>query len=256
MKTNNNLPLFLHDEKDNEILKMVQKCIPKETRVYLVGGAVRNAIYYKYFKKALPQRDFDMLLIGDRDKFVENLRELGFTYGRIRRKFQVVLRIKRVSKPIHRFNDYLYLEIHSSEEKSVMKNIAEHANFTINGSVLSLRDIFKDNWMEKLISLPGALSDLKNKRLKLNASSHPANLFACFRFMSLGFKKPPQADINTLLRDFSNLQKSKYDKNIQKLYTYVGGEKKAKSLAKKLNIKENIFDFEEIKKAKIDSYGK
>lgn len=241
MAINQKLPLFLHDKKTNEIFRVVVASIPKGTKAYLVGGAIRNAIYYKYFKKELPRRDFDIMLIGDRDGFIKNLRCNGFVYGKIKRKHEIVVKMKRIPKPIHTHNDYLYLDIHTSEEKSALKNLAQNSNFTINGSTISLKDIFREDWFSKLISLPGALADLKNKQLKLNQLSHPANLFACMRFMSLGFKRPKQTEINLLLKSLGGLERSRYEKNIKKLFGYVGGEENARKLLKKLKIKQDIF---------------
>lgn len=241
MSINKKLPLFLQDEKDNEIFKIVVTSIPKGTKAYLVGGAIRNAVYYKYFKKELPQRDFDILLIGDHVSFIKNLRYRGFTFGKIKRKHEVVVKMKRTPKPIHIYNDYLYLDIHISEEKSAIKNLVQNSNFTINASTISLKDIFREDWFDKLISLPGALADLKNKRLKLNQLSHPANLFACMRFMYLGFKQPNQAEIDLLLNSLSSLKEPRYRKNVRKLFAYVGGEGNARKLLKKLKIKQNIF---------------
>ncbi|MFA4942388.1 MAG: hypothetical protein WC564_02005 [Patescibacteria group bacterium] len=250
MTTNKKLPLFLHNDKTNEIFKLVVASIPKGTKAYLVGGAIRNALYYHYFKKELPQRDFDILLIGDKDQFVKNLRSTGFIYGKIKRKREVTLKMKRIPKPQHIHNDYLYLDIHISEEKSALKNLMASSNFTINGSTISLKDIFKENWFEKVISLPGALSDLKNKVLKINQLSHPANIFACLRFMSLGFKQPTQAEVKLLLNSLGDLKESRYQRNIRKIFGYVGGEERAKKLAKKLGIKQDIFDFKIIKTLK------
>lgn len=250
MIVNKKLPLFLHDKKTNEIFKLVVAAIPKDTKTYLVGGAIRNAIYYRYFKKELPRRDFDIMLVGDKDGFVKNLRQAGFVYGKTKRKHEVVVKMKRIPKPKHIHNDYLYLDIHISEEKSPLKNLKENSNFTINGSTISLKDIFRDNWFDKLISLPGALSDLKNKRLKLNQLSHPANLFAAMRFMSLGFKQPKQSEVDLLLQSLGGLEEWRYEKNIKKLFGYVGGEGNAIKLQKKLKIKEDIFDLKVIKTLK------
>ncbi|MFP4515098.1 MAG: hypothetical protein ACLFNO_03800 [Parcubacteria group bacterium] len=250
MSIDKNLPLFLHDEKTKEIFKLVIASIPKDSKVYLVGGAIRNAIYYKYFKKELPQRDFDVILIGDKDAFVKNLRAKGFVYGKINRKHQVVLKIKRIPKPKHIFKDYLYLEIHVSEEKSPLKNLKDNSNFTINGSTISLRHIFRADWFDKLISLPGSLLDLRKKRLKLNQLSHPANLFAAMRFMHIGFKQPEQADIDLLLKSLGDLDERRYKKNIRKLFVYVDGEENARNLLKKLKIKQDIFDLNVIKTLK------
>lgn len=244
------LPLFLHDEKTNEIFRIVVASIPKGTKAYLVGGAIRNAIYYKYFKHELPRRDFDILLIGDHAGFVKNLRKAGFAYGKINRKHEVVVKMKRIPKPIHIHNDYLYLDIQISEEKSALKNLAKNSNFTINGSTISLKDIFREDWFDKLISLPGALADLKNKRLRLNQLSHPANLFACMRFMSLGFSQPKQVEIDLLLKSLSGIKESRYAKNVNKLFGYVGGEENAIKLLKKLKIKQDIFDLKVVKNLK------
>lgn len=84
MPINKKLPLFLHDQKTNEIFRIVVASISKGTKAYLVGGAIRNAIYYRYFKQELPRRDFDILLIGDHGSFIKNLRKAGFVYGKIR----------------------------------------------------------------------------------------------------------------------------------------------------------------------------
>jgi len=250
MKINKKLPLFLHDEKTNEIFKIVTSSIPRGARAYLVGGAIRNAIYFKYFKEELPRRDFDIMLIGDKDGFVKNLRRNGFVYGKIKRKYEVVVKMKTIPKPIHIYNDYLYLDIHISKEKSPLKNLAQNSNFTINGSTISLKDIFREDWFDKLISLPGALIDLKNKQLRLNQLSHPANLFACMRFMSLGFKRPKPAEIDLLLKILGDLERPRYEKNIKKLFDYVGGDEHARKLFKKLKIEQDIFDLEVVKTLK------
>jgi len=242
MPINKKLPLFLQDEKTNEIFRIVVASIPKGTKAYLVGGAIRNAIYYKYFKQELPRRDFDILLIGDHASFIKQLRRRGFVFGKIKRKHEVVVKMKRIPRPVHIHNDYLYLDIHISEEKSALKNLALNSNFTINGSTISLKDIFREDWFDKLISLPGALADLKNKRIRLNQLSHPANLFACMRFMSLGFKQPKQEEIDLLLKSLSGLKEPRYGKNVKKLFGYVGGEGNARKLLKKLKIKHDVFN--------------
>jgi len=242
MPINKKLPLFLQDEKTNEIFRIVVASIPKGTKAYLVGGAIRNAIYYKYFKQELPRRAFDILLIGDHASFIKQLRRRGFVFGKIKRKHEVVVKMKRIPRPVHIHNDYLYLDIHISEEKSALKNLALNSNFTINGSTISLKDIFREDWFDKLISLPGALADLKNKRIRLNQLSHPANLFACMRFMSLGFKQPKQEEIDLLLKSLSGLKEPRYGKNVKKLFGYVGGEGNARKLLKKLKIKHDVFN--------------
>jgi len=43
------LPIFMQDESTNRILKEAISCIPDKTKVYLVGGVIRSALYYHYF---------------------------------------------------------------------------------------------------------------------------------------------------------------------------------------------------------------
>jgi tRNA nucleotidyltransferase/poly(A) polymerase len=243
----------MYDSKTFEILKIAKFAIPKNTKVYLVGGAVRNALYFKIFNEKLPQRDYDILLIGNKEKFVKNLRSHGFVYGKIKRKNEIVLKKKKIPKPRHEFNDYVFLDIHTSDEKNILKNLKENSNFTINGFALSLKDIDSKNWHKKVISLSRAMQDLKNKKLRVNVIVHPANLFACFRFISKGFEPPSKKEIKELLVTLGSLEKWRYKKNIRKLFDYVGGEKEAKKLAKKLGIKENIFDFKTIQKLRVQN---
>ncbi len=51
-------PIFMQDSKTSEILKEVKECIPPKTRVYIVGGAIRNALYFKIFNKPLKPTRF------------------------------------------------------------------------------------------------------------------------------------------------------------------------------------------------------
>lgn len=238
----------MQDSKTFEILKDAKFTIPKNTKVYLVGGAVRNALYFKLFNEKLPQRDYDLLLVGDKDKFIKNLRARGFIYGFIRRKHEVTLKKKKIPKPQHEFNDYVFLDIHISDEKSILKNLKDNSNFTINGFALSLKEINSENWHKKVISLPSAMQDLKNKKLCVNVIVHPANLFACLRFMSKGFKPPSKKEVKELLIALGSLERWRYKRNIKKLFDYVGGEYETRKLVKKLGVKENVFDFNIIQK--------
>lgn len=242
------LPIFMQSPKTNQILREVASSIPARTKVYIIGGAVRNALYYHSFHKELPQRDYDIILIGDINGFVKNLQSKGFIYGKIRRTNEVTLKKKKVAKPKHEFNDYVFLDIHTSKERSIIKNLKNAAGFTINAFALSLKEVTSKNWVKKVIALRGALKDLKNKKLRVNAIAHPAMLFACIRFMSVGFKPPSKREVKELLAALGKLEKWRYGRNIRKVFEYVGGEKKARQLAKKLAIKEDIFDFETIRK--------
>lgn len=245
----NNSRIFTREGKEAEILKEVIASIPKNTKIFVVGGAARNAAFFNLFKEALSQRDYDLLLVGDLEGFVKNLRSHGFTYGRIRRKNEIVLKKKLISKP-ESAADYLVLDIGRSYESDVLKNLKEKSAFTINGFAVPLQYYLSENIKEHLISLPGAMEDLKGKKLRLNISGyavHPGNLYACLRFMSVGFSKPNKREIELLLAELPKINKKRFEKNVRKVFGYVGGEKKARVLARRLGIRKDIFDLHELR---------
>jgi hypothetical protein len=254
--SNHNSKLFTKEGKTAEILKEVIVSIPIKTKVYLIGGAARNTIYFDLFKKALPQRDYDILLIGDLDKFVDNLRkDYKFVYGKIRRKDEIVLKKKLVPNP-QSITDYIILDIHRSHEKNVLKNLEKNTAFTINGFAIPLQNYFLKNFKKYLIELPGAVNDLENHRLVLNVTGyrgHHGNLFACLRFMSIGFTPPDKESVALLLKQLPKLEKWRFERNIKKVFGYAGGEKRARKLAKSLNLKIDIFNFETLKKFAAES---
>lgn len=84
----------MQDPKTSKILSEVISKIPKENKIYIVGRAIRNAVFYKLFKKKMPQRDHDLLFIGKKEKFIKNLRAIGFSYGSLRRKNEFTLKKK------------------------------------------------------------------------------------------------------------------------------------------------------------------
>lgn len=193
------LPLFMQDKATNLIFQDIIKCISKENKVYLIGGTVRNSLLYHYHNKKLPQRDYDILLIGKRKQFVDNLRQHKFIYGKIKRKKEIVLK-KRKFDGAKQISDFVVLDIHNTNVNNISKNIRENSNFTINCNALPLKYATSKNWQKKIISLPGALEDIKNKQIRINKITHPAQLFACIRFMSKGFKKPTLREIEVMLK--------------------------------------------------------
>ena len=251
MSKKQRLPVFMQDSKTSAILKEAKSSVPPNTEVYMVGGAVRNAVYFRLFGKELPQRDYDLVLVGDMNGFISNLRSRGFVYSRIRRKNQIVLKKKKVQKPVHEYKDYIFLDIHLSKERDILKSLRDNSNFTINGFALPLNEIDSEDWYKKLISLPAAVRDLKNKKLRINSIKHPAVLFACIRFMSIGFEPPPKKEVKQLLEALSSIEKRRYERNIKKLFNYVGGEKEARRLAGRLGIRENIFDFDTVRRLRL-----
>lgn len=241
------LPLFMQDATVNLIFQDIIKCIPKENKIYLVGGTVRNSLLYYYHNKKLPQRDYDILLVGDRKHFIDNLHQHKFIYGKTKRKKEIVLKRRKFDGAKQIF-DFVVLDIHDTNEKDIKKNIRENSNFTINCNILPLRYVNSENWQKKIISLPGTLEDIKNRQIRINKISHPAQLFACIRFMSKGFKKPTPQEIGTMLEALKNIRPKKFYTNVKKMIDYVGSEEKTKKIIKKFKIKKNILNFKEIKK--------
>ncbi|MCW1930405.1 MAG: hypothetical protein KIH62_003745 [Candidatus Kerfeldbacteria bacterium] len=240
-----NTRVFERTGRVAEILKEVMGAIPKGTHVYMIGGAARNAVHEALHKKALPQRDYDLLLMGDFEGFVKKLRtEHGFTYGKIRRKNQIVLRKKLVPKP-QSVADYVYLDIDRTDDTNVLRNLREHAAFTINGFAIPLKKFLVPHILPHVIALPQSIADIKNKRLVLNLAGyqyHAGNLFAALRFMSLGFKPPRKSEIALLLQELPKLEAWRFDRNVKKVFGYVGGEKHARALVKRLGITVDIFN--------------
>src|SRR3989344_1757829 len=241
------LPVFMQDPKTYEILKEVAEAIPKGCQVYLVGGAARNAVYYRLFHKKMPHRDYDILAIGNYKRFIQALRKRKFAYGLIKRKKVLVLKKKVVSKPRKsRFEDYVFLDIKFSKD-SARKNLEEGVNFTINGFAIPLKALTSEKWYKQTLRLPTAVQDLKARQIQINQSFHASDLYSCLRFMSLGFKPPPKKETILMLKNLKRIDKRRFQRNIKKLFRYVGGEKRAKQLSRKLGIKENICDLKAIK---------
>lgn len=256
-KMSNNARVFTREGKTAEILKEVIDSIPLKTKIYVVGGAARNAVYYDFFKKSLPQRDYDLLLVGNLEKFVDNLRKKHkFIYGRIRRKNQVVLKKKMISNP-KSIVDFMALDIHQSCESNILNNLKSNSAFTINGFAIPLQEYLSLDIKKSLVALPGAINDLKKHRLSLNISGykgHPGNLFACLRFMSAGFSYPDKKSIDLLLRQLPKLEKWRFERNVKKVFGYVGGEKNARKLVKQLGVNVDIFDFQKLKEFAAEKY--
>ena len=113
----------MQDVTTNLIFQDIIKCVPKENKIYLVGGTVRNSLLYYYHNKKLPQpqRDYDILLVGDRKHFIDNLRQHKFIYGKIKRKKEIVLKRRKFDGAKQIF-DFVVLDIHETNEIDTKKN--------------------------------------------------------------------------------------------------------------------------------------
>ena len=243
-------PIFLQNKKVYKIFREIEKSIPKNSELFLVGGALRNSIFYHYFKKNLKQRDYDLVFIGDRKDLISNLKNAGFKYGKIRRKNQAVLKKKIIEKPKN-IADYTVLDISFSSKKDIYTILKDKINFTINGFAINIKDIFNKAWINKMIKLPHSIADIKSKQLRLNTEKktfYGTDFYACVRFISQGFKKPSKDEIEILFREMKKLPKYKFEKNKIKVFDYVGGKEKAKKIVNKIGLKEDAFSFNTILK--------
>lgn len=245
MKTT--LPIFLDTPSTKTILEEVQRLVPPGTEVYLFGGAVRNALYYLRFGEEMTQRDFDCIVIGDGEKFAENLLAAGFIFGAKNSEKAKVLKKARIDAPVHQYDDWLYLDckIYPSGDspEAVLQRISD---FTISGVGLNIKDIESPDWQEKVIAIPGAIEDIQEKKLRV-VKPYAINFHKIIRMMSRGFQKPSQADIKLCLEKLKEIAEDKFMINTEKTVRYVGNEEKVLEIAKELDITFNILNFEEVK---------
>jgi len=251
---NNTLPIDFKDERGLKVFKDVIKNIPKDVEVYLIGGAVRNAID-KYFHRDrnLFQRDYDQIVTKGSDEYIAYLKDLGFYEGRIQRPTQKVLIKSFVgNEDISDFANNLIFDIHLMDGTEAIDNLKEHVGLMLNGNAISIRDIFSSDWQDKLVSLTGALDSIENKQLKLNHEGYKdqaANLFSVIRFVHNGYAPPTKDELNLLIRELPRIEDDRFLKNVQKVFKYVGGEDNARNICREIGLSVDIFD----KKAVIKS---
>lgn len=241
-----NLPTFLQDPKVAEILKGVVDAIPQNVEVYLYGGAARNAVFFQYHQKPFPQRDYDIILIGDREPFIQTLVSRGFRFGKKNGDIEIVLKKPKVENPTDTFKDWLFLDIRIRHNMSIVDVIQNKANFVMNGFALNLRDIFSPDWFSRIVAIPGAFEDIKNMKLRLN-KRYDINIYACIRFVSQGFAPPSKEEITMMLEDVYLLDESRFLRDRQKVIDYVGSEEKVREIIRSLGITLDILDYSAIK---------
>lgn len=237
---------FYSDRAKNTMVDIVEN-LPSDVDVYIVGGVLRNALVRKYHNEIWTQRDYDQVTTGNSDRYLDYLREIGFDFRGIEEP-----RHKTASKPVVdnarqiSYVDNLVFDIHLADATDIMDNLRHSSGLSINGFALNLRDIFANDWEDRLLSLPGALDCIKSKQILLNEDgyrSEPNFFFALLRFMGLGFSGPPQDDATKLLNNVCNLSTEKYQKNITKLVSYLGSEERVRDVVDSLGIdKLDIFD--------------
>jgi hypothetical protein len=128
---------------------------------------------------------------------------------------------------------------------NAIDNLKKHVGLTINGNAISIRNIFSANWQDKLVSLPGALQAIEKKQLKINNQGYkdqPANLFSVIRFVHNGYTPPTKDELMQLVKELPRVEDERYEKNVQKVYKYVGGEDNARRICKQIGIDFDVFD--------------
>ncbi len=243
----NNIPIFLENPSTRKILNETKGLVPIETQVYLFGGTVRNAIYFNYFNEEMTQRDFDCIVIGDGEKFADNLIKAGFIYGNKNSEKSKVLKKARISNPEHQYDDWLYLDCkiypNSENVEDILKRISD---FTISGVALNMQDIEVSNWKDKIIAIPNAVSDIQGKKLTV-VKPYAISLHKIIRMVSRGFQKPAQEEINMCIEKLKDIPEDKFEVNTEKTIRYVGSKEKVAEIAQELGITFNILNFEEVK---------
>jgi hypothetical protein len=250
-----NRPIFLEDTNNERILKEIIEVIPEDTEVYIVGGMVRNSLIYNFHEQKLPERDFDLVVSGDFELFADNLRTIDFKDSEIKRDYvaNIVLK-KNKFLGAEAIDDKVCLDMKPSKE-DILDSMAKGVPLLINGNTLPIKAIFEDNWLDQIISLPGAIDCIKDKQIKVNefAKPDPTALYACLRFMAMGFAPPEDIELLMCwLKDIEN--EDRLERNRKKVLSYVGGEEKLSNLISELGITDNIFDWNTVKS--FDKYCK
>lgn len=242
-----NSPIFLKKDSTKSILSDAINCIPEGTEVYLFGGAVRNALYFSFFEEEMTQRDFDCIVIGDGEMLAKNLSDKGFIFGSKNSEKSKVLKKERISNPLHQYNDWLYLDckIYTPEE-NIQDILARISDFTISGVAMNIKDIFSENWLEKIIAIPYAKEDIKDKKLRV-VKPYAISLHKIIRMVSQNFEKPSKEDIALCIEKLKELTEEKFIANTEKTIRYVGSKDEVQKISNGLGISFDILNFNEIK---------
>ena len=241
------LPIDFKDERGQKVFEEVIKNLPDDVEVYLIAGSLRNAID-KYFhnNSKLEQRDYDQIVTKGSDKYLAYLKGLGFYDGRIQRPTQKVLIKSFVgNEDPEDFTNNMIFDIHLMDDTTALDNLREHVGLTVNGNAISIRDIFSESWQDKLVSLPGALQAIEKRQLKINNQGYQyqaANLFSVIRFVYNGYTSPAKDELMQLVKELPRVEDDRYEKNVQKVYKYVGGEDNARRICKQIGIDFDVFD--------------
>lgn len=241
------LPIFLKNPTTRAILNEIKYLVPEDTKVYVFAGTIRNALYFNFFSEEVTQRDFDCIVIGDGEKFTENLLGAGFIYGNKNSEKAKVLKKARTPEPQHQYDDWLYLDCKIYPSGEIIENILNRiSDFTVSGVAMDIEDMEKEDWQERIIAIPHAKEDIQEKRLRV-VRPYPISLHKIIRMVSRGFQKPSPQDIQLCIEKLKNIAEDKFAINTEKTIRYVGSKEKVLEIANELGVTFNILDLHEIK---------
>jgi hypothetical protein len=254
--SNHPLELNYNSAEAEQALRKVVAGLPQTTEVYLIGGAVRNSLFRMFHGTVLTQRDYDQVITKGSQTYGDYLASLGY---RARpypsRQDEQIVYSKALNEHAQNGDSYvnwLVFDMHTMDGTTIEWNIKNNAAFTINGCAVNVRDLYTKPWQDAVIQvLATAVQDITDKRLVLNRSGYQymaSNFYAMLRFMSVGFSAPTSEEVQLLFKELPNLEHARFERNVKKVWDYVGGEDKARSLVKSLGIDVDVFDEEAVKK--------
>jgi hypothetical protein len=236
----NNIPIFLHNPTTKKILDEVVPLIPKNTKVYLFAGTIRNAIYFSLTGETMTQRDFDCIIIGDGEQFANNLVNAGFIFGSKNSEKSKVLKKARIDTPVHKFDDWVYLDCKIfSSEHTIIDILNTITDLTLSGVALNMQDINSEHWNEAIVELPHARQDIENKIIRV-VTNYPLNIYKIIRLVSQGFTLSENVDIPAAVNKRVEASTERLQKEIEKTVTYVGSKEATQEILARLGITQNI----------------
>lgn len=225
------------------------QALPDDIEVYIVGGAIRNALVYDFHGEKWRQRDYDQIVTKNSSKYLAYLESRGFIPGAINDSDHRVMTKAVVENGREiSYEDNLVFDIHLLDGSKAEDNLRYSTGLMINGSILNIRDIFSENWKQRLITLPGAVESIQNKQIYINPDGYTSEtnyFFALVRFIGMGFKQPPRDQIIKLFLTLKDIEPHRYQRNLTKLVEYLGSRDKVTQIVDNLNIDGGLDIFDE-----------
>lgn len=234
-------------EAETEFHSLVQN-LPEDVSMYLVGGALRNALIRNYHGEILKQRDYDQVITTGTDSYIKFLESRGYVCRPYPGRTVQVVYSKALNDEAAKGDSYvnwLVFDMHTLDGTNVEHSLRNEVGLTINGFAIKAQDILAADWEERLIVLPGALEDIKKKQLRINPDGYKhevTNFYAVLRFMSAGFAPPPPNEVQLLLKELPRIESERFARNVKKVWDYVGGEENARRLLDELGVTVDVFD--------------